>query len=99
MVKKNPVKERKCSRFESDFTKDIKKIIKKHPGDIDLTISEIMSECKIPYDPLIIHYYNKVSGIFQKHRKKMKNKMQDFVILGEYHKLLRKGMSEKEIFV
>ena len=97
-VNKNPVKKRKCSKFESGFVKDIKNIIKQN-DDIDLKISEIMEQCKIPYDPLIVHYYHKVSQIFQKHRKKMKYKMQDFVILGEYHKLLEKGLSEKEIFI
>ena len=98
-IKNNPVKGRKCSRFESDFIKDIKKIIKEQPGDICLKLGEIMERCKIPYDPIIIHYNNKVSQIFQKHRKKMKQKLTDFVIIGEYYKLLESGLNEKEIFI
>lgn len=97
-VKNNPIKNRKCDAFESGFIKNLKVIIKEK-SDIDLKIGEIMEHCGVPYDPLIIHYYCKTSQIFQKHRKKMKQKLQDFVSIGEYHKLVEQKLSEKEIFI
>lgn len=65
---------------------------------------EIMDMCGIEFDYSMIQVYNKVSDIFQKHRRYMIHALQDFVILIEedgktrYQKCLDKGMNEKQIF-
>jgi len=84
--------------------KNFKKNIRKNPNNYQKNISEIMEMCGLDFNYSMIRAYNKVSSVFQKHRKYMLHKLQDFVILCEkngktrYQNCLDKGMSEKQIF-
>lgn len=103
-MEKNPWTQRKCSAFESKLIKNFKNSIKNNPDCYQKNMSEIMDMCGIEFDYSMIQVYNKVSHIFQKHRRYMIHKLQDFTILLEedgltrYQKCLSEGMNEKQIF-